>query len=257
LTVLDDAHAKMAASPDAEAARLSFYARLAEVELVLLLEHEAAGDVAVPKVFPLEAGPAVLAFDSEDRLAAFAGAVPYLALPGRRLATMLDGQGLSLGLNLGVAPSAILLPSEAVTWLAETVGVRPTQDEASIREISSPAGLPEALVKAIDGKLARAGGLASAAYLASVTYVGGAKSHVLAIIDATDGADVSLALEISEALQFSGLDAGQLDVMFVRSADPVVARLAKVGLQFELPQPPQKRDLTAPGSDPTSPPKLR
>ncbi|NBX42477.1 MAG: SseB family protein, partial [Rhodobacteraceae bacterium] len=36
-----------------------------------------------------------------------------------------------------------------------------------------------------------------------------------------------------------------------------VAKLAKVGLRFDLPQVEKSREHSAPGSDPDNPPKLR
>ena len=109
-TPLDRAHAAMEADPGEAAMRLAFYDCLAGAEVFLLLQAEAEGDRITPEVFDLETGPVVLAFDREERLAAFLGRpAPYAALSGRRLAGMLAGQGLGLGLNLDVAPSAMLL----------------------------------------------------------------------------------------------------------------------------------------------------
>ena len=92
MTVLDAAHAAMETGGDA--ARLRFYERLADAELFLLLEREAAGDRIAPHVFPLDDGPVVLAFDTEERLAAFSDGAAYAALTGRSLAGLLMGQGL-------------------------------------------------------------------------------------------------------------------------------------------------------------------
>ena len=127
-TALDTAHAAMSAAPEDDAARLRFYARLAEAELFVLLEREAEGEVLSPRLFDLADGPVVLVFDREERLAAFTGApAPYAALPGRVVARMLGGQGIGLGLNLEVAPSALLLPPAAVDWLAGMLGQVPEE----------------------------------------------------------------------------------------------------------------------------------
>ncbi|HEX9856761.1 MAG TPA: SseB family protein, partial [Paracoccaceae bacterium] len=80
MTPLDTAYAAMEAAPGDDTARLRFYERLAEGEVFLLLEAEAAGDTLAPRVFDLEEGPVVLAFDLEERLAAFTGIpAPYAA----------------------------------------------------------------------------------------------------------------------------------------------------------------------------------
>jgi hypothetical protein len=260
VTPIDAAHAAMEAAPDDEAARLRFYERLAEGELFLLLDSPATGDALMPRVLDLSTGSLVAAFDTEERLAAFAGAgADYAALPGRKLAQMLAGQGVGLGLNLGVAPSAILLPPEAMDWLAGTLGQGPAEVDARIETLTPPSGVPEVLLAALDRKLARAAGLAASAWLSGVTYADGRRGHLLAIVGAADGAEAALAAEIAEALTFAGLEAGELDVVFLAADDPVTERLARVGLRFDLPEAAVNavRAPSAPGMDPDRPPKLR
>ena len=164
---------------------------------------------------------------------------------------------MGLAVNLG-APSAILIPEAAVGWLAETLGPAPEEVTEVPEEVSRPTGLPDRLIEALDTKLAQAGGLAKLAYLAGVTYRGGRPSHMLALVDAVPGAEPALAQAVGEALRFSGIEAGVLDVAFFRAADPVCARLARVGLRFDLPQ---VRTASVPGSapgmDPSKPPRLR
>jgi len=60
-------------------------------------------------------------------------------------------------------------------------------------------------------------------------------------------------------LRFSGLEAAALDVGFFRASDPVAARLARVGLRFDLPKPetPAQVPGSAPGRDPDKPPRLK
>jgi hypothetical protein len=49
-----------------------------------------------------------------------------------------------------------------------------------------------------------------------------------------------------------------MDVMFIRASDEIAARLAKVGLRFDLPEPAAPAMApVAPGSDPSKPPRLR
>ena len=170
VTLLDAAHAAVAADPENETLRLRFFERLADGEMVILLEREAGGETLEPRVFDLEDGPVVLVFDREERLASFSGGIaPYAALPGRVIAGLLRGQGIGMGVNLGVAPSSMLLPPEAMDWLAETLDGGPEELEALPEEFLAPS-VPEAVIDALDGKLARAGGLAVAALLAGVVY---------------------------------------------------------------------------------------
>jgi hypothetical protein len=257
MTDLDTAHAAMQATPNDDAARLRFYERLADTELFMLLGEEAAGDQITPELFEIEDQRFTLVFDREERLSKFVDRVaPYAALPGRALAEMLTGQGIGLALNLDVAPSAMLIPAEAVDWLVTTLGNAPEETEGHLSEISAP-NVPEAVVIGLDRKLAIAAGRARSAYLAAATYDDGGRGHVLAFIDAVDGAEKALAAAASEALTFSGIEAGMIDVLFVRASDPLAAHLAKVGLRFDLPQPQMPQAHGAPGMNPDKPPKLR
>jgi len=257
-TALDQAHAAAEAAPDDDAARLTFYARLVEGELCLLLAREPEGDTLDPHIFELDDGPIVLAFDTEERLTAFTELpAPYAALPGRALVEMLQGRALGLGLNLGVAPSARLLPPEIITWLADTLAERPAQLQTQARALHPPRGLPEALLQALDARLARMEGLARCAYLAAAEYDGGGQGHLLAVVAPAPGAEDALARAVQAALTFSGVEAGTLDVTFLAADDARAAELARVGLRFDLPQPDAPRAQAPPGTDLTTPPRLR
>ncbi|CAN0581257.1 unnamed protein product, partial [Ectocarpus sp. 12 AP-2014] len=238
LTPLDTAHAAMEAAPDDDASRLRFFERLADCELFLMLEAEAEGEKIRPETFAVADGQFVLAFDREERLGQFAGRpAPYAALSGRAIAAMLAGQDIGLAVNPEVAPSSILIPAPAVEWLNATLGEGPDEVEQKISELLPPNGVPQELLTALDAKLASATGLAQAAFLAHAVYDSGARSHVLGMIDALPGAEPALARAVNEALTFSGIEAGALDVIFCRGSDSVTASLARVGLRFDLPQP--------------------
>lgn len=261
-TDLDRLHRGMEDAPDSAAARLAFYDRLADAELCLLLVTEPAGDVIEPALFDLEDGRVALVFDREERLAAFAEApAPYAALPGRVVARMLADQGLGLGLNLGVAPSAFLMPAEAVAWLAGALGQAPEPVLAAPAGYRPPVDVPEALLTALDAKLARLAGVASRAHLVTVAYGGGGQGHLLAFEGARPGAEPALAKAVAEALAFSGIEAGTLDVGFFAAGDPALAPLARHALTFDLPAPEEETaqvlSPAAPGMDPARPPKLR
>ncbi|MEM9427105.1 MAG: SseB family protein [Pseudomonadota bacterium] len=255
MTPLDTAHAAMTAAPEDDAERLRFYERLADSELFLLLTEEVAGNHLSPSIFDTSDGRFALAFDREERLTAFTeGPAPYAALSGRVIAGMLSGQDIGLGLNLGVAPSAFLVPAGALAWLSDTLEARPEEFVERPEEMAPPTGLPERLVTGIDTKLASARGLARMAYLVAVTYPGGRHGHMLAFIAPMPGAEGALTNAISEALVFSGVEAGSLDVAFFAPSDPIAAKLARHGLRFDLPQ---VETMKPPVNDPTKPPKLR
>ncbi|MEM6758625.1 MAG: SseB family protein [Pseudomonadota bacterium] len=260
ITPLDHAHAAMEAAPDDDAARLRFYERLGDAELFLLLETETDGDQVHPQVYDPGAGPLVLIFDRQDRLTDFVGsAAPYAALSGRVVAWLCAENQLGLGLNLGVASSSFLLDASGVAWLAQTLGHGPDAIEEKVSAISAPTGLPDVLLRALDTKLATGTGLAQLAYLVATETGSGGRGHMLAFVGTVPGAQDALARAVSEALVFSGLEAGTLDVGFFDGRDPVTERLARVGLRFDLPQPAPVSAVKprAPGSDPARPPKLR
>lgn len=263
MTPLDAAFAATDAKPEDDAARLRLYQQIADAELFLLLTDEASGDTLSPRVFPLVDGPVVLAFDSEDRLAAFTdGPAPYAALPGRIIAGQLAGQGIGLGINLGVAPASTILPPAAMDWLVNTLAAAPEETSAKPRAFHAPRALPENLASALADKLARAGGLASAALLAAVDYSDDRRGHMLAFLDARPGAEAALARAVAEALTFSGVEAGELDVTFLSASDPSATALARVARRFDLPEPVRHEPAAqaapaAPGMDPDRPPRLR
>jgi len=230
-------------------------------EMLLVLEKGAEAGRIAPRLFRLGEGPFVLVLDLEERLTELAaGRAPYAAMPGRRIAQMLAGQQIGLGINLGTAPSEMLLPAEAVEWLADRVSQRPQETEDQIIEIAPPRDLPEVLLAGLDTKLRAASGLAPMAWLCAVTYAGGRRGHLLAFVDNAPGSGPALAQVVGEALAFSGLETGDLDVSFVSGDAPLTARLAKWGLRIDLPAPlvqETRPARKAPGSDPTKPPILR
>ena len=259
-TPLDRAYHLMEAAPDDERARLRFYERLADAELFLLLSEEATGETIKPEVFELQDASFVLVFDTEERLGSFVGKpAPFASLSGRMIAQMLAPSGIGMGVNLEVAPSSILIPPSAVQWLVETLDNAPDEIQSQLAEVKAPAGLPEVLIEALDAKLSAAVGLARWAYLVGTVSDNGVQGHMLGVVDAVPEAHAALAKAVSEALSFSGLEAGSLDVGFFASSDKITAKLAQVGLRFDLPEPEVQVESipVPPGSDPDKPPRLK
>lgn len=257
-TDLDHAHQAMQSAPDDDAARLRFFERLADTELFLLLEAEPTGDAITPHVFDVGGAQFALVFDRAERLTAFTESVsPYAALSGRGLVEMMAGQGVGLALNPQVAPSEMLIPAEALEWLRDTLAQGPQEAEARISEIAPPPAMPETVLTGLDRKLATAGGRARQAWLVEARYDNGSSGPLLVFLDAAPGAEGALAKAVGEALTFSGVEAGAIDVSFAASTDTLAASLARVGLRFDLPQPETPKPLKTPGSDPNTPPILR
>lgn len=256
-TGLDVASAAMDAAPEDDAARLRYYGRLADAELYMLLS-EAAEEESVSPVLIEEAGQSyAVAFDSEERLSDYAGGAAYhAAVPGRALAQILGGQGLGLALNPRVAPSARLLPPAALGWLAETLTHAPRESVDRPVAVNPPKDFPETLLAALDEKLTSARGMAREAWLVRVEYADGREAPLLAFLDPAPVAERGLAVAVGEALTFSGLEEGALDVTFLSSGSETARRIARVGLRLKLPQPHVAPGPKAPGSDPDKPPRL-
>ncbi|MFK7877535.1 MAG: SseB family protein [Paracoccaceae bacterium] len=248
-------------SERSDADRLRYYAALADTELYVLLTKDPVKDDISPRVFPLEGQDYVMAFDTDARLADFAkGMAPYAALPGRVLAQVLSEAGLGLGINLDVAPSSNVLPPDALKWLVSTLDTdMPDVAEAQLRTVEGPGKVPDILLEALGARLTVSAGLAKVAVLVRAEFASGQTGYVLAIIGAKSRAEPALARAVSEALTFSGVEAGYLDVAFIADGTDIAEKIQRVGLRFDIPQPqpPEARIPAAPGSDPAQPPKLR
>lgn len=260
-TRLDQTHQAMQADLEDEPARLGFYGALADAEVFMLLEEEAGPDSIKPEILDLEGDRFALVFDSEARLADFTKEpAPYAALPGRAVAAMLSGQKIGLGLNLGVAPSSILIPFEAMDWLMNTLAKTPAQDQMRVSAILPVDAATGALLPALTDKLHFAGGLVSAVYLARFEKVEGVASAVLGVLDAPGDSHDALARAAQEALIFTGIEDQPLDVVFWQSGSKEAALLCEIGVEITLPAPKpatEMRSVEAPGSDPNKPPNLR
>ncbi len=237
---------RLADGPD-----LAFYEALLGSELSVLLD----GDEV--QIFPVSDGPLALAFETDDRLAAFAeGPADRAVMPGRALVEMLAGQGLGIGLNLPEAPSARVIPADAVDWLADLLSETARVQATAPTEVTAPTGLSDRLLAALDRRLAQAEGLADHAWLAGGVFGDGPARLLLAVVGATKGAEDSLGQSIGEAVVFVGNDGQTVDLVFLEHSDPLIGLLKKVGLRFDIPAPnPLKRE--APGTNPLKPPRLR
>lgn len=262
MTPLDTAHAAMLADPEDDAARLRYYRSLADAELFLLLSDEAEGTTVSPRVFPLEDGPVVLAFDTEERMVDFTGvAVPYAALPGRVIVAQLAGQGMGIGLNLGTPDSVWLMGSHAVDWLAAVLGQTPAETRGRPIAIHTPGALEPELAEALEVAVSGAGGLAAAAVLVRAAWQDGGQGLLLAWLGARSSVEPALARALAEALAFSGLDQAAVDMVFLPDTDPVARQILALGRSIPLPPPPaappEPQPPSAPGMNPDRPPRLK
>ena len=212
-----------------DALRLALYEALSGAELVLPLASE-GDDEAVDPLTEDHGGLAhVIAHDRPEGVAGAMATVQGLALAG-----MLAGQGVGIALRLRGVPEPMLVAPEAVDWLAASLAQGPAAGEARPVAASAPDGLPPALLGALDRRIAQGEGLADEAFLARVEWSDGTTGHLLAVVGAKPGAEEPLAAGINAAVALSGAEGVRLDVTFLARGDPVVARLARVGLRFDL-----------------------
>ncbi len=248
---LDAAHAAMEADPGDEAARRRWFGRLLDTELAVVLETEAQGSAVTPRIFALEAGPVVLAYDGEDRLAAaFAqalpqAALPYAALPGRVLVAALAGQGAGLGVNLGAA-APFLMDAAAVDWLAAALAAAPELDAARA-DFGPPPPLPPDFLEDLALRLAPLAGPGVAVWLAAV-----GAGPVVVVAGLAPAAGAQVARTVAEAAAFGGLGAG-VAVAVLSPGAAVPGAVLRHGLALGLPPTAVPPDPPrAPG-----PPRLR
>ncbi|MFB2532487.1 SseB family protein [Paracoccus sp. p3-h83] len=262
LTAIDRAHLAAEAAPEDEALRWRVYEALAGAELFVLLAGEPGGDAITPQVFDLDEGRFVLAFDSEDRLAAFSGGpAGYASLPGRALAAMLARDGLGLGLNLGEVSSR-LLPPDALDWLVQALADDP-QPAPAVAVAHHPLPGAPAVADGLAPHLPRLTGMARALYLTLAEAADGTRRPRLSVETETPKAADPLARMLAEALRFAGIGEieglGEIEIAIHPADDPALAGLADVAHRLTPPAPVAAAATApkAPGRDPDKPPILK
>ena len=181
------------------------------------------------------------------------------ALSGRRIVAMLAGQGIGLGLNLGVAVSSTLLPAEAVAWLAAVAAEEPMEAAGRLCAFAPPGELPGDLLEALGIKLAAMAAVIGAAHLATARHEDGTEGALLALIGVPEAARAEVARAVAEAVRFSDTAGPALDVVFPADGGATARAVARVGARLDLPRP-AERPVPARGGprmDPVRPPILR
>ncbi len=110
-----------------------------------------------PIFYEVEDAPTLLIFDTEERLATWTDSpIDYVGLTGRQLFAMFEGEQ-QVALNIGVAPSSVVIPVEMVTWLHERAVEEPETDEiaagASL-EVTAPPKMEPEIVARIAARIA-------------------------------------------------------------------------------------------------------
>ncbi|WP_340110410.1 SseB family protein [Pikeienuella sp. HZG-20] len=253
-TPLDRAWAAAEAPGAGDAEMAHYYEVFAAAEFFLAIDAESFEDAAPqPILFSVDGAETALIFDTESRMADFleSGAA-HLALSGRAVLGMFAGRGVQLGVNLGEAPSATILPAEAVDWAAAAT-LQPVEAEASRRlALTPPQGLEPALFARIDAKLAGLAGNVVEAWLCGA----GEGGLVLCLALRAEAAEAAVVAALAETARFAGGDRAAFDIAVLKADDPALSAARKIGLGFEL-APPAAPPRAAPGMDPAHPPKLR
>ncbi|WP_424931043.1 SseB family protein [Amaricoccus macauensis] len=260
-TAIDAAFNATQADPDDTGLYMRLLERIMDAELFLLLAEEPERDHIEPHLFEMDEGQFILAFDRGERLAEFLDEPsPYIALPGRRLVEMISTQQVGLALNLGVAPSEMLLPPEAVRWMAQLGEGDPELHEARITGIAMPRHLPSGLMASLDPKLAALSSVIDQAHLVEAEFSENDNALLLVLFGVPEGARKDVAAAIGEAVRFSGVEHARLDVTFLDNDAPSRAQIEAVSVRIELPDDRTNHHPQAPvepGSDPDKPPRLR
>lgn len=247
---------------DAESAR--FWEVFAGAELHLAIDPASLeGDAAPqPLLFPLEAGETALVFDTEARLAGFMeDGAAHLTLSGRAVVEMFTGRGVHIGLNLGDAPSATVLPADAIDWAAQALRQPIETDLAADAVLTVPRGAMPDLLARLDARLAGMGAVVAEGWLCGLgAGTGrGAQPLILCLRLRVREAEQAVVAALAETARFAGGDKAAFDIAVLGETDPRLAAARKVGLGFEPADPAdmERAEITAPGMDKANPPKLR
>lgn len=199
----------------------------------------AGGQSITPLVFVLDEVETVPVFDTEDRLAKFLDEpMNYIGLPGAAVFEMFDG-GMQVAVNLGVAPSSVVIPRENVAWLHEQAmqGAQASQfPDADSLTLSAPTASREAVAALTSALAGHRAEIEEACLVRIAPKTGGDGRILLALAPTQEGRDNAdaVAHEIARTARMlaNGVDAVEI-AMVERNSDLMV-KSREVGLALPI-----------------------
>ena len=240
VTDIDRAHAAMTDGGEAEL--FDFYKTLAEADLFVLLDEPTE-----PRIFPIEDAEYVLVFDLMERLSGFAGEnAPTTHQTGLSLFNRLRGRSIGMVVNMGDGATPILISSDAVDWVCETLNEdkepvpaatatpTPTVRGGKFKALLAPRNFPDTLFLMLNEKLRRVETLVDKALLLWAEYLDGKAGFVVAFsgVEARHRSDVADA--VSEALDAAQRNDFVIDIAFLPDDEPSLDRISRLATHLIL-----------------------
>ena len=208
-------------------------------------ESGEAASAIEPIFYEVENEATLLIFDTEERLALWTDEpVDYVGLTGRQLFEMFDG-GQQVALNIGVAPSSVVIPAEMVTWLHERAAEEGESEEiaaGTALEVMPPPDLDTEIVARIAARIAGLRREVDEAVFFSLGVDAGqdeAERRVVLGIAASqqglrDAEAVAEALAETARGAFDG--SRPVEVALLSASSPLMEKARKVGLNLPVVQ---------------------
>ena len=242
-TPLDHAWTAAADEAAGEGGMARYYDVFAATELFLLIDPATleGGGAPQPTLFPVDGADTALVFDTEARLADFVeDGAAHLTLSGRAVIGMFAGSGVQLGVNLGDAPSATILPAPAIDWAAEALRqpIEAALDQSVT--LTLPRGVLPTLLTALDAKLAGMGAVVAEAWLCGTG--GGRRSEglILCLVMRTPGAEQAAVAALRKPRALRAVTRRRSISLCWRKMIRASTRRARSGSALS-PQPPPRR----------------
>ncbi|MEM7547115.1 MAG: hypothetical protein AAF367_16420 [Pseudomonadota bacterium] len=261
MTPLDHAWTATEAPGAGDAEMAKYYDVFAAAELHLLIDAASLSGTGTPQpqLFPVDDIDTALVFDTEDRLAAFTeDGAAHLTLSGRAVIAMFAGRNVQVGVNLGDAPSATILPAAALDWAAAALRQPIEAEEGSEMALTVPRMITPDLISRIDTKISGMGASVGEAWLCGLGS-GRTASLILCVALRAEEAEQSVVAALAETARFAGGEKAAFDIAVTMGGDARLELARKVGIGFEPANPAEisRAQPVAPGMDNSKPPRLR